>query len=470
MDAPSRKHLTLLGVAWPLFVEQFLRMLIFSVDQWMLTGVSDSAAAAIGTGAFQVVIFTIIVFNFVAIGASVVITHHLGAGDRAGAARISATAMGVNTWIGLGVSAIVASLAPFILRLQGVPAPMFPYARTYLTILGATLFLDAQNLAMMAVLRAHGRTRDSMVVSGAVNVISVAGNAAILFGFIGHEHLAEQGLRAVAGVAFSGVFARVVGFVALRLLVARRTGIWLRWRDYLGFPLREVWRILRIGLPAAGENISYWSALIFVTGFVARLGTTSLVVFNYTRQVVMLTVVSFAIAIGLGTEILVGHLVGAGAFDEAYHRLLRSLRTGLLVAGATTVAIFIARNQVFRIFTHDAVVLQGCAALLVVELVIEPGRVFNIVVINSLRATGDALYPVLMGACSMWLLWVPLSWFLAFHTPLGLTGVWIAMAADEWLRAGMMYWRWRRRGWLEHAQRSHAHIAALASPEVAENA
>ncbi len=470
MDAPVTRRLTLLGVTWPLFVEHFLRMLIFSVDQWMLGGVSDSAAAAVGTGAFQVVILTIIIFNFVAIGASVVITHHLGAGDRAGAARISATAMGVNTWIGLAISAVVASLAPYILQLQGVPAPMFPYARTYLTILGATLFLDAQNLAMMAVLRAHGRTRDSMVVSGAVNVISVAGNAAVLFGLIGREHLAEQGLRAVAGVAISGVVARVVGFVILRLLVARRTGIWLKWRDYLAFPPRQVWRILRIGLPAAGENASYWGALMVVTGFVARLGPTAFVVFNYTRQVVMLSVVSFAIAVGLGTEILVGHLVGAGAFDEAYHRLLRSLRTGLLVVGATTVALFLARDQVFRIFTQDQAVLQGCATLLLVELVIEPGRVFNVVVINSLRATGDALYPVLMGACSMWLLWVPLSWFLAFHTSLGLTGVWIAMAADEWLRAGMMYWRWRRRGWLENARRSHAHIAALAAPEPAENA
>lgn len=470
MDASKRKALTLLGVAWPLFIEQFLRLLIFSVDQWMITGVSDAAAAAVGTGAFQVLILTIIIFNFVSIGASVVITHHLGGGDRAGADRIAATAMGVNTWIGLAVSGLVAGLAPFILRLQGVPEPMFPYALTYLTILGATLFLDAQNLAMMAVLRAHGRTRDSMLVSAAVNLFSVAGNAVILFGIIGREHLAERGIQAVAGVAISGVLSRVLGFVVLRLLVARRTGIWLKLRDYLAFPPREVWRILRIGLPAAGENASYWGALMFVTGFVARLGATSFVVFNYTRQVVMLTVVSFAIAIGLATEILVGHLVGAGAFDEAYHRLLRSLRTGLLIVGAATAALFLARNQVFRIFTQDPLVLKGCATLLLVELVIEPGRVFNIVVINSLRATGDALYPVLMGACSMWLLWVPLSWFLAFHTSLGLVGVWIAMACDEWLRAGMMYWRWRRRGWLENARRSHAHIAALSSPEVAENA
>jgi putative MATE family efflux protein len=469
VSAAPTKRLSLLGVAWPLFIEQALRILILWVDQIMLSLVSEAAATGIGSGANQVLILSIIVFNFVAIGASVVITHHLGAGDRAGAHRIAATAMGVNTWIGLAVSALVAGLAPFILHLQGVPAPMFPFALRFLAVVGGTLFLDAQNLAMAAVLRAHGRTRDAMMVLVSQNLISAGGNALVLFGVFGRAHLAEHALAAVTGVAISAIVARVVSFVALRLLVARRTGIWLRWRDYLSFPVREVRRILHIGLPAAGENLSYWLALIVVTGFVARLGPTPYEIFNFTRTVMMM-VILFAISVGLGTEIVVGHLVGAGAFEETYHRVLKSLRMGLLLVGVATLAVFAGRNVVFRTFTDDPAVLQGCATLVLVELVIEPGRVFNIVVINSLRATGDARYPVIMGACSMWLLWVPLAWILSHHTALGVTGVWIAMACDEWLRAGMMYWRWRGRGWLEHARRSHEHVSSLASPDPVENA
>ncbi len=462
MSGAGQRRLTLVGVAWPLFVEQLLRILILNVDTFMVSHVSDGAAAAVGQ-ATQVLVLSIIVFNFIGIGSSVVITHHLGARDRAGADRIAAAAIGVNSWVGILVSAAVAGLAPLILRAQQLPPELFVYARPFLTILGGTLFLDAQNVAMAAVLRAHGRTRDAMFVTGSMNVLNVIGNCILLFGLLGAPRLG------VTGVAISGAFARTAAFVALRILVAKRTGIWLRWRDYLTFPVRELGRILHIGLPAAGENLSYWLALMFVTSFAARLGETPLAIFTYTRTV-MTWVILFAISIGLGTEILVGHLVGAGAFEEAYHRLLRSVRTGLLLVGGATIAIAAGGPWIFRAFTSDPAVLRACLILLLPELILEPGRVFNIVVINSLRATGDARFPVLMGACSMWGVLVPLSWVLSQWTPLGVFGIWIAFVCDEWLRGLMMYRRWRGRGWLEHARRSHETVTALGSPEMAESA
>jgi putative MATE family efflux protein len=426
------------------------------VDTFMVSHVSDGAVAALGV-ATQVLVLSLIVFNFIGIGSSVVITHHLGAGDRAGADRIAAAAIGVNTWIGLVVSAVVAGLAGPILRLLQLPGELRLYALPFLTILGGTLFVDAQNVAMAAVLRAHGRTRDAMVVSGAQNVLNVVGNCLVLFVLVGPRP------EAVAWIAANGAAGRVAAFVALRLLVARRTGIWLGWRDYLTFPVRELGRILHIGLPAAGENVVYWLALMTVTSFASRLGAVPLATLSYTRSITT-WVILFSISVGLGTEILVGHLVGAGEFDEAYHRLLKSLRTGLVLVGCASVALAVASPYVFQLFTRDPAVIHGGVILLLMGLVIEPGRVFNIVVINSLRATGDARFPVLMGGCSMWGLWVPLAYVLSLHTPLGLYGIWIAMACDEWLRAALMYSRWKRRRWVKYAKRSHASAAGLGAP------
>ena len=96
MSKKNARELTLAALAWPIFVEQALRILIGTVDTFMVSHVSDGAVAALGV-ATQVVILSIILFNFIGIGSSVVITHHLGAGDREGADRITRAAVGVNT-------------------------------------------------------------------------------------------------------------------------------------------------------------------------------------------------------------------------------------------------------------------------------------------------------------------------------------------------------------------------------------
>ena len=75
----------------------------------------------------------------------------------------------------------------------------------------------------------------------------------------------------------------------------------------------------------------------------------------------------------------------------------------------------------------------------------------NIVIINSLRAAGDAKYPVLIGVFSMVLMSLPLGYFFVFHLDMGLVGIWLAIAIDEWTRAIIMFFRWRSRTWERYA-------------------
>src|SRR5882762_9092765 len=113
----AAKPLTLLSIAWPIFIEQTLRILIGTVDTFMVSYVSDGAVAALGI-ANQFVVLALICFNFIGIGASVVITHHVGANDRPGAEKIVTTAIAVNTWIGLAASLTAFLCAEPLLRLM----------------------------------------------------------------------------------------------------------------------------------------------------------------------------------------------------------------------------------------------------------------------------------------------------------------------------------------------------------------
>lgn len=457
MSPVSSSTKGLLAIAWPIFVEQILRMLIGTVDTFMVSHVSDGAVAALGV-ANQVVIFFLVAFNFIGIGTSVVITHHLGARDRAGADSIAANAIAVNTWLGAAFSAAVYFLALPMLHLMQLPASLMDYALPFLTLMGGTLFMESMNISIAAVLRAHHHTRDAMLVTLGQNVLNVIGNSITLFGLLGCPPLG------VLGVAISGIVSRAAACVALWILLDYRIHLRLRALDFVSVQWGKVRRILHIGLPAAGEQMTYWTAFMLVTTFVARMGDRSLAVQSYTLQVQRMAMI-FSFSIGLGTEIIIGHLVGAGLLEEAYHRLLASLRTGLMLATGVMLVLAVAGPLILGQFTHDAAIVSGGALLLWLSVALEPGRVFNVVVISSLRATGDVGFPIQMAVLSMWLVWVPLAWFLGLRLGWGLPGVWIAMTTDEWLRGLLMQRRWRSRRWYAHARRSRAHIEDI-SPSI----
>jgi putative MATE family efflux protein len=445
--APATRP-TLLSLAWPIFIEQGLRVLIGTVDTLMVSHIGDDAVAGLSV-ANQVVMLFIISFAFIGIGSSVVITHHLGAHDRKGADQISATAIATNLWIGLVVSLLVTAFSAPMLQLMQVPAGPIVYAKLFLALMGGTLFLESMNVSIAATLRAHTHTRDAMLVALGQNIINIIGNCLLLFGLCGFPKLG------VVGVAISSVFSRVVANIALWYLLARRIHLKMRWRDFFSIQREKVRRILSIGLPAAGENISYWVAFMVVTTFVARMGATQLATQTYTLNIER-WVILLNISIGLGTEILIGHFIGAGRFEAAYRELLRNLRIALGCAVGGMAILALIAPWLLGIFTSTPVIIASGTVLLRMGLLLEPGRVFNVVVINGLRATGDARFPVIAGALCMWCGWVPLAWFLGLKLGLGLVGIWISLICDEWTRGMFMYYRWRKRKWLAYAERSLA--------------
>lgn len=453
----SSAHPKLLALAWPIFVEQGLRVLIGTVDTFMVAHLGDDAVAGVNV-ANQVVTLFLISFAFIGIGSSVVITHHLGAKDRAGADRITTTAIAANTWIGLAASALVLLFSAPMLGWMQLPEAPAAFGRPFLALMGGTLFLEAMNISIAATLRAHTHTRDAMLVTLGQNVLNAIGNCLLLFGLLGFPKLG------VVGVAISGVVSRVAANVALWILLKRRTGLRMPWREYFDLKRDRLRRILAIGLPAAGEHTSWWLAFMTITVFVAGLGGPALATQSYTFAIIRWVIV-LNVSLGLGTEIVVGHLIGAGQFETAYRELLKNLRIGFLVALGAAGLLALVAPQLLAFFTRDPAIVAAGAVLIRLGLLLEPGRVFNVVVINSLRATGDARFPMIVGLFGMWGVWVPLAWFFGVKLGWGLTGIWVSMICDEWIRGLIMYRRWRTRRWLPFAERSRARAQSVAVAE-----
>jgi putative MATE family efflux protein len=435
----SIPQLSLLTITWPIFVELFLQVIMGSTDTIMLSHISDDAVAAVGV-ANQLIFLCILIFNFVSSGTSVVLSQYLGAGLKKETKTVTAISITLNLVIGLMISLLMVIFKTELLRLFHLPGHIAELGEQYLTIVGGTVFLQAVLITVSAILRANGYTRDAMMVSITMNVIHLVGNAILIYGLLGFP---EMG---VIGVSISTVISRTIALCIILRLLYKRVPIKLKWRDYITIDSIQIKRIMKIGIPAAGEQVCYTLSQLAVTAIIAILGATSLTTRIYAQNIMSFILV-FGLAMGQGTQILIGYKAGARDFEGAYRQLMKSLRYSLIMTVGIAILIALFREPLLGFFTKNQEIISLGSILLLLCIILEPGRTFNLVVINSLRATGDANISLLMAFISNWGICVPLAYYLGIHLGFGLLGIWIAFIVDEWFRGIIMYFRWRSRVW-----------------------
>ncbi|GGB56475.1 MATE family efflux transporter [Shewanella inventionis] len=439
MHSNSDKPLSLFSLTWPLFVDFALHFLTAAINTFMISHVSYQGVAALSVGN-MVFELAITLFSFVSIGASVVITQYLGSQNKSAASSVVYSSIGFNFLVGLVAATGILTGSTLILNLMNLPAELMADGKLYLQIVGLCLIPEAMAMCLAAGMRAHGFTQQAMWVTLSMNVITFVGNLLLLYGWFG---IPQMG---VAGIAISTVAGRLVGMTIMAILFVRYTGIKIHIPSIVRPELKMLKKVFHIGLPAAGENVSWMLQFMVVTSFVGLMGDKALAAQSLYFQICMF-ILLFGLSIGIGNEIIIGHMVGAKKLKAAEHQMYRALKLGLIVT--TVVALFVAiwGPNLVGLFTDEKDIALLVGQLFILTLVMEPGRTFNLVVINALRASGDAKFPFFMGLFSMWCIAVPGAYLLGIHFEFGLLGVWAALALDEWVRGLAMLWRWRSGRW-----------------------
>lgn len=452
-----RSRLPLFQLAWPLLVENLLRTSLMSVDTVMLGHYSQKAVAAMSL-VNQYGFFIQLLYMLVSTGASILIAQNLGAGRRREAGLIGVGSLVLILALSLVVSVGFAVGAGPLVGLYRLEPEVDRYAHQFLAIFGGLSLFMALNIGQASILRAWGYPRVPMMVNVAALVLTVAGNALCLFGPFGFPVLG------VVGVAASTVASQAIACGLSFVFIRRRRELELPLRAARHIPARVYRAMLAVGVPTTGENLAYNLSQIAILAMLSQLGTTSLATYGILLAVLRYVFMPGA-SIGLGAQIKVGYLVGAGRHDEATRSVYRAFAVGFGISVVLVLLVHAFHRPILGLFTQDADVVALAEAVLLVALVHEPGRNFNTVIIPALKGAGDVHFPVLVGMASMWGVGVSGAWFLGVHLGYGLPGVWTAMAADEWLRGLMMLWRWRSGAWkskaLIGAEDAEATLAAV---------
>ncbi|MEF2248315.1 MATE family efflux transporter [Paenibacillus sp. IITD108] len=438
----SSKHLNLFLLTWPIFIELFLFMFMGIADTLMISAISDNAVSGVGA-ANQYLLIAILLLEVVGNGASIVVAQYIGSRNYLGASKIAALAITLNLLVGLLISLLFFLCNGILLQAINLQGEVLIHAKSYLTIVGSFIFLQAIINSISAIIRVYGYTKQAMFVSLGMNIIHIIGNYLLIFGKLGFPQLG------VEGAAISSAASRLLALIVFIWLLYKVLPVRIHLHYYWTLSKEYVGKILKIGIPAALEQVLYHTCQLVFLFYITYLGETALAAKNYVSNIAMITI-NASLAIGMGTSIIIGRLIGAGEQTKAYYRVWKSTIWAVGVSLVLISGIVLFRYPLMSVFTENREIIELGAQILLLCFILDTGRSVNIVLVNSLRAAGDAKFPLYMGLISMACMSLPLGWLLAFHYNLGLAGIWLAIAADEWLRAVIMFFRWRSRAWEKH--------------------
>ena len=443
MQNKTRGSLPMLHLVLPLAGEQLLRILVSLADTFMLSTYSDHAVAGVGLVA-QYMFFLQILFNVVAVGSSIVLAQYLGAERlREDLNNISKASALMTTAIALLLSAAVFLGSGPLLNRYSLEDDVRTYAKEYFLIFGgAGAVFNAFGLLQSSMMRCYGYVREALIVTFVANIVNVVGNALSLYGWFG---LPVFGVR---GVAAASAISSVVSCFMLAVMIRRRKKIAFDLRKIFSVPKKFFRLILSVGIPTAGENLSYNVSQIVIMAMISSLGTSAMSAQVYTMTIVRFVYV-IAIAIGGAVQIKTGWYVGAHQRDEAYKKVM------LYSLWATGTSMFLVvilnfiKSPIISIFTDNPQIVQMVSELLRVSILLEFGRSLNLIYVGALKGAGDVRFPVLYGIFSNWCVMVLLAYILGIRFQLGIVGCFLGIAADEITRGAVMFFRWKGKLWME---------------------
>lgn len=446
----------ILPLTLPILAEQALIVSMSTINAAMASNVGKEAASAVG----MVDALTWVIIGFftaLELGGTVIVAQAWGRGDREGAERAAAQAIGSAIAIALALGALTAVFAGPLIRLlypSAEPA-VASHATVYLRVTALGYPFLAAALACSGSMRGSGDAQTPMYVNVAMNVVNVAASAILIYGLrLGEASLPALG---VSGAAWGLTFARCIGAVAFLLIILPRAGrprlsrLRITSASYFRPDIPVLKKVFSIGLPSAIENLTFNGGKLITQTYIVVLGTDAIAA-NYVASAIANFLQVPANSLGIAATTLVGQAVGKRDRETARRTLSVVVLLGslsLLIVGIPCVPLAGALSS---LYSRDPEVIRIAASLLRLNAIVSPFIwAVSFIMPSGFRGAGDATFPMAVSMASMWILRVSLGYVFALPLGMGVLGVWLAMMIDWVARAIFFSLRLRSGKWLAKA-------------------
>lgn len=423
--------------ALPLLVGNLLQQFYNITDSIIVGQFLGKEALAAVSASFFIYYFIISLVIGVGSGTTVVISQLFGA-KQYQKIQLAFSSFFIFMLVGgiiLSIAGII--FAEPVFRLTNTPEEVIPQAVAYFRIYIGGTFLFVTFNSIISILRGVGESVRPMLFILITTVLNIAFDLLFILVF-------KWGIE---GAARATVVSQGIGMcIALAYVNNTHPLLSIKKQDML-FDWKLFKESLKIGLPTSVQQCAIALGLIALLGIVNSFGTNTLTAYGAAGKID--TIITQAILTLSGAlAAFCGQNIGAGRLDRVKKGVQFTMYTNIALGLLTFAAVYLFGNEMMRIFTKDIdVVAIGKEYLLIIGgffIVHGALNVYN----GALRGAGDTLFPMITSLVCLWLIRIPLAYYLSSW--LGRNGIWwaIGISITIGLIVTFVYYKigfWKRR-------------------------
>lgn len=398
-----------------------LNMLGPTIDLIWVGRLGTAAIAGVGVSGMVVMLVNSMMMGLF-MGLRAMVARFIGAGDARGANHVAQQALVVSVAYSVTMAIIGIFFAEQILTLFGLEADVVAEGAAYLRINFIGVVTMCFRAMTEATMQASGDSVRPMWVAVFFRLFHLALCPFLVFGWWLFPRMG------VTGAAMTNVFSQGIGAtLGLWFLFSGRTRLQLTLRNFRIDP-GIIWRLVKLALPASIGSMERTLGNLILMWFMTPFGTIAVAGHTLNQRMEMFLVVP-GMGFGQAAGVLAGQNLGAKQPERAE-------RTGWLAAGLLSgvmliisLAILLWAENIVRIFSTEPELVELASTFIRIAVAGYIVMGLTAALRQCINGAGDTLVPMVVMLLNMWLVQVPLAFFLPRFTSLGVYGVRWAIVA-----------------------------------------
>lgn len=417
----------LLMISVPIMLSNIISQLQMLIDRIFLGHVDNLYMSALGNA--STTMWTTMSFVFsLSVGASILISQGIGAGDKTESREYAASLLKWHNIIPIVLCLFWAFGARLAFTAMGVSDNVMKLCLAYAKWYSPVFLVMGIGSGIMVILQTSNYTKPMLYYGIIRSGLNIVLDYIMIFGKLGCPALGIEGAAIATTISeFAGGAYLLVAFIS-KDLVSKPTI-----RQIKDAKIMPYIKSAKLGLNTALEDFAWSLGNLVIIRILNSINELAAGIYSivFGVEVVIVVVVG---AIGNGTMTITGEATGA----KDKNRYVGVIKIAYLLSAAVSLVLLIASimipEQIIGLFTSDRSVITSSAVYLLVVAINMFPKSGNIIIGNGIRGKGDTRWMLttqIFGTAFV----IGCAALFVFVLNFGILGVFLAVLADESVRA-----------------------------------